>query len=79
MLIAQFGFLKKNSQSNLCTELVLWSKDKILNYGYYFKRMAIVYKIAGYFSTYKVTESWSGWYRNTTARGIFKPGKALPS
>lgn len=26
MLIAQFG--EKNSQSNLCTELVLWSKDK---------------------------------------------------
>lgn len=44
MLIAQFG-LKKKSQSNLCTELVLWSKDKILNYGDYFKRMAIVIKL----------------------------------
>ena len=58
MLIAQFGLKKKNPVNPICAELVLWSKDKILNYGDYFKRRAIVVTIAGYFSTYKVTESW---------------------
>lgn len=49
MLIAQFGLKKKKpSQSNLCTELVLWSKDKILDYRNYFKYTAIVITIAGY-------------------------------
>lgn len=46
---------KKSSQSNLSTELVLWSKDKILDSRDYFKCTAIVTAVAGYVSTFKAT------------------------
>lgn len=59
MLIAQLGFKKTHSIQFV---LVLWSKDKILNYRDYFKCMTIVTTNLGSVSTANVTgKDGGGW------------------